>query len=391
MSLKKSLPRGVVALGFVSLFMDMSSEMIHSLLPLFLTGTLGASALAVGLIAGVAEATVSITKLFSGVISDWTGRRKPLLLLGYGLAALTKPIFPLAQTVSAVFAAHVLDRVGKGIRGAPRDALVAEITPPEQHGAAYGLRQGMDTVGAFIGPLLAVGLMWLSHDNIRYVFSWAVLPAALTVLTIVLFVRESERRVTGGAHKFPISRAALARLPRAYWHIVIAACVLMLARVSEAFLILRGQSAGLSLSYAPFILITMNAAYALSSYPLGLLADRVSRQRLLAAGILLLLLAHLLLAFGGLACVFAGVVVWGLHMGATQGLLAALVAEHAPADLRGSAFGMYNLLSGMAALAGGGIAGGVWTVAGPAATFLLGGMLAAVTLLVLAAARPPTH
>lgn len=385
----KALPRGVIALGFVSLFMDISSEMIHALLPLFLTGALGASALTVGVISGVAEATVSITKLFSGVVSDWMGRRKPLLLLGYGLAALTKPIFPLAGAVSTVFAAHVLDRLGKGIRGAPRDALVADLTPPEHRGAAYGLRQSMDTVGAFIGPLLAVALMWASHDNIRYVFSWAVLPALLAVLTIVFFIREPEHVAPAKARGFPIRGKALARLPRAYWQVVAITALLMLARFSEAFLILRGQGAGLPVAYVPFILIVMNVAYALSSYPLGVLADRMPRAQLLAAGVALLAISHLALAAGGLGFVFAGVVLWGLHMGATQGLLTALVADSCPEDLRGSAFGLFNLISGLATLVAGVVAGGLWAGMGPQATFIAGAGFSTLTAVLLATAVKP--
>ncbi|HVT36084.1 MAG TPA: MFS transporter [Nevskiaceae bacterium] len=381
----QNLPRGVVALGFVSLFMDASSESIHSLLPLFLTGVLGASALEVGLISGFAEATVSFTKLFSGVVSDWIGRRKPLVLIGYGLAAATKPFFPLAHSVSTVFIAHVIDRFGKGIRGAPRDALVADITPPEQRGAAYGLRQGMDTAGAFIGPLAALLLLAASHNDIRYVFSWALLPALLAVLTIVLFIREPERKAADGKRGFPIRREALRRLPRAYWQVVLVAALLTLARISESFLILRGQDAGLPLAWTPLVLIAMNASYALSSYPLGALADRMPRARLLMLGVVLLIAAQLLLAAGGLATAFAGIVVWGLHMGATQGLLSALVADSAPADLRGSAFGMFNLVTGTSALVAGTTAGIAWTAAGPVAPFLLGAAFSMVTLVLLGA------
>lgn len=376
----RAVPKGVVALGVVSLFMDVSSEMIHSLLPVFLVGTLGVSALMVGLIDGLAGAIVSITKLFSGVVSDWVGRRKPLLLAGYGLAALTKPLFPLAGGAGLVFGALLIDRFGKGIRGAPRDALVADITPPEQRGAAYGLRQSMDTVGACLGPVLAIVLMAVGHDDIRYVFAWAVLPAALSVLSIILFVREPETRVGNGARRFPIHREALALLGIEFWLAVALTAVMMMARFSEGFLILRGQNAGIPLHWLPAVLVTMNIVYALSAWPLGELGDRWPRYRLLAFSAVLLLASELLLACDGLGMAIAGTLLWGLHMGASQGLLAALVADSAPASLRGTAFGIFNLVSGVFTFLASGLAGLLWTTAGPSIAYLSGAAFAALTL-----------
>lgn len=366
------IPRGVYALGFVSLFMDVSSEMVHSLLPLFLVGTLGASALVVGLIDGLSEAVVSITKLFSGVISDWTGRRKPLLLAGYGLAALTKPLFPLADSAALVLGARLLDRFGKGLRGAPRDALVADYTPVALRGAAYGLRQSMDTVGAFLGPLLAIGLMALGGNDIRYVFSWAVLPAALAVLTILIFVREPERTSTAAPRRFPIRREAVRELGPGYWTIISLGSIMMMARFSEGFLLLRGQGAGLSAQWVPAILILMNLAYALSAYPLGVLADRLSRFRLLAASAVLLVFAEIALGFDSLGAILAGTVLWGLHMGASQGLLTALIADSAPEALRGTAFGIFNLVTGLVTLIASALAGLLWTVSGPSLAYSVG-------------------
>lgn len=359
------LPRSVLALGFVSLFMDASSEMVHSLLPLFLVGSLGASPFAVGLIDGLAEAVVSTTKLFSGVISDWLGRRKPLLLIGYGLAAVSKPFFPLANGALMVLSARVLDRFGKGIRGAPRDALVADITPPALRGAAYGLRQSMDTAGAFIGPALAIALMALSGGDIRYVFSWAVLPAALSVLTILFFVREPKVVVDHPIRSFPLQRAAISRLSTRFWLIVVVGSVLTMARFSDAFLLLRGQGVGLSAQWTPLVLIVMNGVYAVSAYPFGIAADRYSRFRLLALSAAILVLAEGALCIPNLSAVLMGAGLWGLHLGVSQGLLSALIADSAPNTLRGTAFGLYNVISGGVALCASVVAGLLWTFAGP--------------------------
>lgn len=380
MSLSK-LPKGVIALGLVSLFMDLSSEMIHSLLPVFMVTVLGASALSVGLIEGVAEATASIAKVFSGVLSDWIGRRKPLVLLGYGLAALTKPLFPLASGIGAVLTARFVDRIGKGIRGAPRDALIADITLPEIRGAAYGLRQSMDTVGAFAGPLLAVALMSVSADNFRLVFWVATLPAVFCVLLIILGVQEPESVRPVSPARFPISRGNLQRLPARFWWVVVFAAVLTLARFSEAFLLLRAQNLGLAVTWVPMILIVMNVVYAASAYPFGKLSDNGSRRQLLAWGIILLIVADLLLAVAGKVwLVGLGSAIWGLHMGATQGLLSAMVSDAAPADLRGTAFGVFNLASGVALLAASIIAGSLWSAIGPAMTFYAGAVFSSLAL-----------
>lgn len=378
---RTKLPGGVIALGLVSLFMDLSSEMIHSLLPVFMVTVLGASALSVGLIEGVAEATASIAKVFSGVFSDWIGRRKPLVLLGYGLAALTKPLFPLATGIGAVLTARFVDRIGKGIRGAPRDALIADITPQESRGAAYGLRQSMDTVGAFAGPLLAVALMAATADNFRLVFWVATVPAIVCVLLIIFGVEEPESTGRCTPSGLPISWANLLRLPARFWRVVVFAAVLTLARFSEAFLLLRAQNLGLAVTWVPMILIVMNLVYAASAYPLGKLSDNGSRRRLLAWGIVLLIAADLLLALAGSVwMVGLGAAVWGLHMGATQGLLSAMISDVAPSDLRGTAFGVFNLASGVALLAASIIAGSLWTAVGPAMTFYAGAAFSCAAL-----------
>ncbi len=378
---RRRLPGAIWALGFVSLLMDVSSELIHSLLPVFLVTGLGASMVTVGLLEGAAEATALIVKVFSGAISDWWGRRKPLAVLGYGLGAVTKPLFALATTVEPVIAARLIDRVGKGIRGAPRDALVADIAPPEQRGAAFGLRQSLDTVGAFLGPLLAVGLMLLWANDFRAVFWVAVVPAVLCVVLLVLGVQEPDRPA-GVRREWPIQRKSLRQLPHAYWWVVGVGAVFTLARFSEAFLVLRVQQGGLALAWVPLVLIVMNVVYALGAYPLGRLADAMDHRRLLAAGLLVLIAADALLAWrdnGPVAWV--GIALWGLHMAMTQGLLATMVADTAPPALRGTAFGLFNLACGVAMLLASGLAGLLWDLLGARSTFVAGAALALTALL----------
>ncbi|APG84944.1 MFS-type transporter [Sinorhizobium americanum CCGM7] len=389
---RRTIPAGVWALGFVSMLMDISSEMIHALLPLYMITVLGTSTLVVGLIEGIAEATASITKVFSGALSDWLGRRKFLAVLGYGLAALTKPIFPLATSVEWLVGARFIDRVGKGIRGAPRDALVADLAPPHLRGASFGLRQSLDTVGAFTGPLLAIGLMWLTADHFQAVFWFAVIPAFLSVGVLVVWVKEPQRPKELRRVRMPLRRDELRRLGSAYWWVVAVAAVFTLARFSEAFLILRAQSIGLSPALAPVVLVIMSFAYALSAYPAGVLSDRLNRLPLLVLGLVLLVLADLVLAFTtGIVTLGIGVALWGLHMGLTQGLLATLIADAAPAELRGTAFGMFNLVTGIALLLASIIAGALWDIAGPQATFVAGAAFTLLTILGLVPVSSRLH
>jgi MFS family permease len=378
-----ALPLAIWVLGGVSMLMDISSELIHSLLPLFLVGTLGLSVSVVGLIEGLAEATAMVTKVFSGLLSDVLGRRKPLALLGYGLAALSKPAFALAQGAGLVVAARFVDRVGKGIRGAPRDALVADLVPAAQRGAAFGLRQSLDTVGAFVGPLLATLLMLAWAGDYRRVFWLAVLPAAAAVLLLLAGVREPELPARAAVRR-PFRHQALARLGPAYRAVVLLGAVFTLARFSEAFLVLRAAQLGVAATWVPLVMVAMNLVYALGAYPFGRLADRMSHAALLAWGLLALVAADLLLAFApGWPVMLAGVALWGLHMALTQGLLSAMVADTAPADLRGTAFGVFNLVSGLALLLASAVAGLLWDRLGSQATFLAGAGFAVATLAVL--------
>lgn len=378
-----SIPAGVWMLGLVSLFMDVSSEMVHSLLPVFLVTTLGASALSVGLIEGVAAATALISKFISGVLSDYLGKRKVLAGIGYGLAALTKPVFALAPSVGWVMAARFTDRVGKGIRGAPRDALLAEITPSHVRGASYGLRQSLDSAGAFIGPLLAILLMALFAEDIRAVYWFAVIPAFIAVAVLWLGVREPERvHPIDSRARIPIQRADLILLGSTYWWTVLVGGILTLARFSEAFLILRAEDIGLPLTLVPLVLVVMNVTYSVVSYPAGRLSDRIGRHGLLAVGFIVLVIADLVLATSSnVWWVMFGVMLWGLHMGLTHGILAALVADTSLARLRGTAFGIFNLVSGVALLLASVIAGGIWDRYGAPVTFYTGAIFTVIALL----------
>ena len=379
-------------MGFGSLFMDMSSELIHSLLPVLMVTTLGASMITVGVIEGVAEATAAFTKVFSGALSDYLGKRKFLTVLGYALAAFTKPIFPLATSMPWIFAARFVDRVGKGIRGAPRDALIADLTDSRQRGAAYGLRQALDSVGALTGPLLAVLLMIVLADDIRTVMWVAVLPAFVAVLLLVTYVREPERSSAAAALRKPLRLADARSLPLRYWLVVLVGGVFTLARFSEAFLVLRARDVGLGLAYIPIVMVVMNITYAAAAYPAGSAADRVGPRPLLLVGLALLVAADLALAQAtSPLVVFAGAALWGLHMAITQGLLSKLVADTAPATLLGTGFGIFHLVSGGAVLLASLVAGGLWSRFGAPATFLAGAAFAAAAGVGLLAAGRLRH
>jgi MFS family permease len=385
----RRIPRPIWVLGFVSMLMDVSSEMVHSLLPMFLVAGLGASVTTIGLIEGIAEATALIVKVFSGGLSDYLGNRKWLAVAGYALGTISKPFFAIAGSAHIVLAARFADRIGKGIRGAPRDALVADITPPQDRGAAFGLRQALDTIGAFTGPLLAAALMFLWSNDYRRIFWIALVPGVLAVLLLALGVREP-RRAAAAKGINPISRASLRQLSGAYWWVVAIGAVFTLARFSEAFLVLRAMQGGMKPALVPLVMVAMNAVYMLSAYPFGKLADTMSHMRLLVIGLAFLVLADLVLAHSGQwTFVLLGVGLWGLHMGMTQGLLAVMVAQSAPASLKGTAFGLFNLVAGVAMLAASVVAGVLWERVGAAATFYAGAafsVLAAV-LIVGRAAR----
>lgn len=368
-----TIPRGVWALGFVSLFMDTSSELIHSLLPVFLVSVLGASMTSVGLIEGIAEATALITKIFSGTLSDYLGRRKALTVLGYGLAAVTKPLFPLAGSVGMVLTARFIDRICKGIRGAPRDALVADLSPPHLRGASFGLRQALDTVGACAGPVVALVAMGVLAADIRAVFWIAVIPALVSVAILLAFVHEPDRRAAADAPRVPLRLTDIKTLSAAYWAVVTVGGVLTLARFSEAFLVLRASDTGLAITHVPLVLVVMNVAYAASAYPAGVWSDRAGRRVVLLAGVGVLLLSDVILATASnIWVVMSGVALWGLHMGLTQGLLATMVTDTAPPALRGTAFGAFNLVSGGTLLVASMLAGLLWDRFGPSGTFAAG-------------------
>jgi MFS family permease len=377
----RHIPSGIWVLGFVSLLMDISSEMIHSLLPLFMVTILGASTMAVGLVEGLAESLALVVKVFSGTLSDYLGKRKGLALFGYALGAFTKPLFAVASGVGLVLTARLLDRVGKGVRGAPRDAMVADIAPPQLRGAAFGLRQSLDTVGAFFGPLLAVGLMLLWANDFRAVFWVAVLPGLMAVALLLFGIHEPERRQTSTGRN-PFRWDNLTRLASAYWWVVGFGAIFALARFSEAFLVLRAQHGGIPVALVPLVIVAMNLIYALSAYPFGKLSDQMSHMKLLALGLLVLIAADLVLAMNDhWGAVLLGVGLWGLHMGMTQGLLATMVADTAPADLRGTAYGFFNLTSGLAMLIASVLAGFLWDQFGASFTFYAGAVFCGIAVM----------
>ena len=375
------LPAGIWMLGFVSLLMDISSEMIHSLLPLFMVGTLGSSALMVGIVEGLAESTALIVKIFSGALSDYLGKRKGLAVIGYAMGALAKPLFALAPSMGIVLTARLIDRIGKGIRGAPRDALVADIAPPLLRGAAFGLRQSLDTVGAFLGPLIAIGLMLAWNNDFRAIFWVAVIPGVMAVGLLVFGVKEPKQH-RGEKRSNPIRRENLKRLEPEYWWVVIIGAALTLARFSESFLVLRAEQGGIPLALVPLVMVAMNLVYAATAYPFGKLSDRVSHRALLAWGILVLVAADLVLASSThWAFLLTGVTLWGIHMGMTQGLLAAMVVDQAPEDFRGTAFGLFNLVTGLSMLVASAIAGLLWDQLGASATFYAGALFSVLALM----------
>lgn len=388
------MPSGIWVLGFVSLLMDISSEMIHSLLPLFMVTTLGAGTVAVGIVEGLAESLALVVKIFSGTLSDYLGKRKGLALCGYALGALTKPLFAMAPDIGTLLAARLLDRVGKGVRGAPRDALVADIAPPQLRGAAFGLRQSLDTVGAFIGPLLAAGLMWLWADDFRAVFWVAVIPGMMAVALLLFGIQEPVSRQTTQKTN-PVTRQNFARLGSAYWWVVGIGFVFALARFSEAFLVLRAREGGIPLALIPLVMVAMNLVYAASAYPFGRLSDKISHKTLLLFGLVVLIAADLVLALNARwDVVLGGVALWGIHLGMTQGLLATMVADTAPADLRGTAYGWFNLVSGLAMLVASILAGLLWDRLGPAFTFYAGALfsfMAAIGIILYAVTPVRPH
>lgn len=378
------IPKTVWALGFVSLFMDFSSELVHSLLPIFLVGSLGVSMVGVGIIEGVAEATAHIVKIFSGAISDYIGKRKVLLLLGYGLASLTKPLFPLAQNIEIVFFARFTDRIGKGIRGAPRDALVADVAPKEIRGACFGLRQSMDTMGAILGPTAAILLMLVFSNDVRLVLWFAVLPAIVTMLIIVFKVKEPEKKEKEYNFKMPINISVIKNFSKQFWFIVILGAMFMLARFSEAFLVLKASEVGFEAAWVPLVMIVMALTYTVFVYPIGKLSDRIKREYMLIVGLIILIFADIILANAkSNIAVLIGTAIWGIHMGFTQGVLATLIADYSPKEYNGTAFGIFNFVSGISMLIASIIAGVVWQEFGSYMTFYAGGIFALISLVMV--------
>ncbi len=376
------IPRNVWILGFVSLFTDMGSGVVYSLLPFFLVSTLGANVLTVGLIEGLAEATAAIAKIFAGALSDFWQNRKTLAIVGYGLSALSKPLFALTATPATVLGVFLCDRLGKGIRVAPRDALIADTTPPEQLGAAYGLRQSLDTIGAFLGPLAAFTLMAGTAQDFRLVFKLTLIPGLLAVGLLLLGIQEPETARSAKARPHPFDGEVLKQLGRPYWVLLAIALIASLGNSSNAFLLLRANELGMAPTVVPLALVVMNITYFLSAYPAGFLSDRLGRSGVLLSGFILYSLVY-----AGFAFAHAPWQVWilfgsyGIHLGMNKGIVSALIADTVPAALRGTAFGLFNFVMGGALFLASFLAGGLWQWQGSRVTFLVGSGLTAIAAL----------
>jgi len=378
-AIKIRIPRTVWVLGFVSLLMDISSEMIHALLPLFMAGTLGASAIWIGLVEGIGEGTALIAKVFSGVVADRFGHKKRLVFAGYFLGVISKPVFALAGSMPVVLAARFFDRIGKGLRGAPRDAIVADVTDESIRGAAYGLRQSLDAAGAFVGPLLAALLLLLWTEELRSIFWIALIPGA-ACLALILFGVEDNVTPTVNTKHIAWKDLKIVITP-AFVQLVILGTLFSLARFSNAFIVLRAADIGIEHAWIPMTVVLMNIAFSLSSYPFGKLADKLNPMKLLALGMVLLALANLLFAYAAnYRILAAGIVLFGMHLGATQGIFSTIISEIAPSEVRATAFGIFNFFSGLALLASGLVAGSLWEYMGAQYCFGGGVVFALITL-----------
>lgn len=378
-AIKIRIPRTVWVLGFVSLLMDISSEMIHALFPLFMAGTLGASAIWIGLVEGIGEGTALIAKVFSGVVADRFGHKKRLVFAGYFLGVISKPVFALAGSMPVVLAARFFDRIGKGLRGAPRDAIVADVTDESIRGAAYGLRQSLDAAGAFVGPLLATLLLLLWTEELRSIFWIALIPGA-ACLALILFGVEDNVTPTVNTKHIAWKDLKIVITP-AFVQLVILGTLFSLARFSNAFIVLRAADIGIEHAWIPMTVVLMNIAFSLSSYPFGKLADKLNPMKLLALSMVLLALANLLFAYAAnYRILAAGIVLFGMHLGATQGIFSTIISEIAPSEVRATAFGIFNFFSGLALLASGLVAGSLWEYMGAQYCFGVGVVFALITL-----------
>jgi MFS family permease len=387
----QQLSPNVVRLGFVSLLTAMSSAMVYGLLPVFLVKVLGASTASLGLIEGTAEATTSFIKLLSGALSDWSGRRKPLVVIGYTISAINKLLFPLANAASLVLIARVIDRVGKGIRDAPRDAFLTDVTPSPIRGRGFGLRLAFYTIGFVLGPLVAISLMRLSGNDFRLVLWIAVIPALLSTIVLVAGVKELPWRSAEGPRRLAMHRSDLALMPPAFWWAIMIASLLSLARFSPAFLVLKAHDIGIDVAFVPMMLVMMHLVYSVAAYPFGILADHINRRLQLGIGAAVLIGAGVVLAGATTVWTAAlGAALWGLQMGVTQGLLAATVADAAPDRLRGTAFGIYEVAIGIATFVSGAGAGLLWMVGGAAAAYGFSVMVAISAMFMLLRRPLPT-
>jgi MFS family permease len=373
------LSRNVWVAGWVSFFMDVSSEMVYPLVPLFLSSTLGVSKSVVGLIEGIAEATASLLKLFSGVIADRFGKNKLLMGFGYGISTASRPILALASGWGMVFLARFTDRAGKGIRTAPRDAIIAASTPPGQLGLAFGFHRALDTAGAVVGPAVALAILAVWAADFRLVFWLSVVPGVLAVALIVWFI-EADGRVRP-------AQAALAWSLRGFddrfWEFLLVIGLFSLGNSSNAFLILKAEQVGTSPAWISGIYVGYNALYALMSVPGGLLADRVGMRRMIIVGLGLFAAVYAGIALASTPQQIAALFLcYGIYMGLTEGVQRAYLATLAPKERTATAFGLYHMVVGIAILPASLFAGVLWDTVGPAAPFLFGAGMAALAAVI---------
>ena len=378
----RALPPLVRALALVSLLTDAASEMIYPLLPVFVTTVLGGSPAMLGLLEGAAESTAALVKLGSGALSDRIGRFTPIVLIGYAIASVTRPFMGVAQSVHQVIGLRLIDRVGKGIRGAPRDALLAASVEPAVRGRAFGYHRAADHLGAVIGPVVAWLLLQQLHLTLRTVFVLSVIPGLLAVLTIVIAVRDpattSVRVPTAPA--LPSPRDVVA-MPRRFWAVLAVLLLFTLGNSTDAFLLLRAQQLGVPIAMLPLLWAAHHVVKSASSVPCGALSDRVGRRRVMLLGWTLYALVYLGFAYASSAMhAWLLFLVYGLYFGLVEGAEKALIADLAPPDRRGTAFGWYNAAMGVAALPASLLLGTVWTLRGPTAAFSVGAVIAAAAL-----------
>lgn len=365
--------------------MKISSVIVFTLSPLFMTQVLGASIFAVGILEGILEVITLLARIFSGIISDYIHKRKSIIVVGYIFALISRPFLALATRMEDVFLGRAFDRIGNGLDATPRDALVGDLAPPQIKGACYGLRESLSRAGSFAGALLVMALLWLTEGNFSLVFWIGSIPTVLALMVLVIFVKDSPNQQAQHkkpTHKFKLKD--LKKLPLPFWLILLLSGLFMLSNFSGAFLILRAEQTGLDLHLTSLVMIIQNLATAGTAYPVGYLSDKMGRRSMMGVGIVLIVCSDLLLAWGGsLYTILGGVLLWGAEIGITQSILAVFLADTCPQDLRGTGFGLFHFINGCCLLLANVFAGWIWHDVNPSAMFLASAVMASCSAFVL--------